>query len=75
MGIKEGKIPLEARIISICDAFDAMTSERVYREKMDLEMAFLEIENNSGKQFDPGMVPVFIEVMKNNIIRNQTFEN
>jgi len=50
------KIPLPGRIISVADAFDAMTSNRPYREKMDFRSAFREVEKNSGKQFDPEIV-------------------
>jgi putative two-component system response regulator len=65
-GLKGKEIPLEARVISLCDAFDAMTSERVYRDKMDFEQAFSEVEEKSGTQFDPEMTPVFLDAFSKN---------
>lgn len=58
-GIKADEIPLQARIISIADAFDAMTTERTYRQKISKEDALLEIVNNSSTQFDPDLVKIF----------------
>jgi putative nucleotidyltransferase with HDIG domain len=46
-------IPRIARIVAVADAFDAMTSKRPYRDGMPPEVAFREVEKNSGKQFDP----------------------
>lgn len=64
-GIKAEKIPLKSRIIAIADAFDAMTSERSYKERISKEEALLELLDNSGTQFDPELVKVF----KENFIR------
>ena len=58
-GVKGDSIPLAARIISVADAFDAMTSDRPYRTAMDVEKAVGEINRNSGVQFDPRIVKVF----------------
>jgi HD-GYP domain-containing protein (c-di-GMP phosphodiesterase class II) len=55
------KIPLMSRIISIADAFDAMTSDRPYRKALSKEIAILEIEKNAGKQFDPAIAQVFLK--------------
>jgi putative two-component system response regulator len=52
-------IPIEARIVAIADAFDAMTTERPYSPRRDLEEAFDEILNCSGKQYDPEVVKAF----------------
>ena len=59
---KDGKIPLEARIVSIAVAFDAMTSDRAYRKALPFEVALREMEKNRGKQFDPELVPIFIDM-------------
>jgi len=57
-------IPLPGRIISVADAFDAMTSDRPYRKKRDYQSAFLEIEKNAGKQFDPQIVDAFGKLLR-----------
>ena len=58
-GIKAEEIPVKARIITIADAYDAMTSERTYRDIISKEEALKEIIANSGTQFDPKLVKVF----------------
>jgi len=59
-GIYGEQIPLFARIIAVADSFDAMTSTRPYRKALKIENALLEIELNSGKQFDPSISNIFI---------------
>jgi putative nucleotidyltransferase with HDIG domain len=63
-GLNGEKIPLFSRIILIADTFDAMTSTRVYRKGMDYEVAFEELRQFSGTQFDPQCVKHFITAMK-----------
>jgi diguanylate cyclase (GGDEF)-like protein/putative nucleotidyltransferase with HDIG domain len=59
-GLSGEQIPLGARIIFVADAFDAMTSERVYRERVYTEREALdELERCAGTQFDPGIVDAF----------------
>jgi HD-GYP domain-containing protein (c-di-GMP phosphodiesterase class II) len=58
-GLAGERIPLGARIIAVADAFDAMTSDRVYRPAMPVEEAFAELHKGSGTQFDPQIVEVF----------------
>lgn len=58
-GLKGGDIPLEARILSVADAFDAMTSRRSYRNPQSEEFAFNEIIKMKGTQFCPTVVEVF----------------
>jgi diguanylate cyclase (GGDEF)-like protein len=55
-GLEGEQIPLGARIIAVCDAFDAMTSDRTYRRAMSREAAIAELEASSGTQFDPFVV-------------------
>jgi diguanylate cyclase (GGDEF)-like protein len=55
-------IPLGSRIIAVCDAFDAMTSERAYRRAMSRQAALEELERNSGTQFDAAVVAAFGKV-------------
>lgn len=57
-------IPLSARILAVADAFDAMTSERSYRERIDPDVALEELKNLSGTQFDPMVIEAFISVWK-----------
>ena len=53
------EIPLGARIVSVCDAFDAMVADRPYRAGMDAGDALVELERCSGSQFDPAVVTAF----------------
>ena len=66
-GIKGKQIPLLARILSICDCFDAIVSKRTYKQGASIEFALSEIEKNAGTQFDPELAPKFIEMVNNNI--------
>ena len=59
-GISGEQIPLEARIIAIVDAFDAMTSQRSYRNALPIEEALRRIENGAGTQFDPALAETFL---------------
>jgi putative nucleotidyltransferase with HDIG domain len=63
--LKGDQIPLGARIFSVADTLDAITSERVYRPAQTLQAAQVEIEKWSGKQFDPQVVKVFLEMPDN----------
>lgn len=56
-------IPLHARILTVVDAFDAMTSRRVYREPMSIELARAELVRCSGTQFDPVVVQAFLKTL------------
>ena len=58
-GLKAFKIPLLARIVSVVDAYDAMTEDRIYRKAMTQESALAELKRNSGNQFDPYVVKAF----------------
>ncbi len=60
-GLKGEEIPVQARIISIADSFDAMTSERSYKVSMTKEEAIEELRRSAGTQFDPVMTRIFIE--------------
>lgn len=53
-------IPLEARIIAVADAFDAMTSVRPHRRALPVEDVLLEMEKGKGKQFDPHILEIFL---------------
>jgi len=61
-GLKHDKIPLEARIFALADALDAITAHRPYHKALDFKSAEREIVKNSGTQFDPGIVDVFLSL-------------
>jgi diguanylate cyclase (GGDEF)-like protein len=58
------QIPLSARIISLVDSWDAMTNDRSYRKALSFDQAFQEIRVNSGKQFDPILCTLFLDILK-----------
>jgi len=60
-GLKGDQIPLDVRIVSLADAFDAMTTSRAYRSALPTEIAVEELKLFSGTQFDPDLVNLFIE--------------
>jgi putative nucleotidyltransferase with HDIG domain len=60
-GLKGSMIPLVSKIITVCDAYDAMTSKRPYRKAMTVEEAVAELRRCAGTQFDEEVVDVFIE--------------
>ena len=61
-GLAGEQIPLAARIVSACDAFNAMTTDRSYRKALSLEVAVAELRNNAGTQFDPDVVDALVTV-------------
>jgi diguanylate cyclase (GGDEF)-like protein/PAS domain S-box-containing protein len=63
-GLSGESIPLLSRILAVADAYDAMTTDRPYRKALTPEVAFAEIIKNSGTQFDPEIVTLFLEEMK-----------
>ena len=62
-GLRGEAIPLGARIISVADAFDAMTSDRPYRKALTRKKAREELEKESGKKFDPRVVEAFLRLL------------
>ncbi len=67
-GLSGEEIPFLARILSIADAFDAMTTNRIYQKKLSLKEAIDELENGSGTQFDPYLVKIMIELINDKYI-------
>jgi|GEM_PF-70619 len=63
-GIKADDICIEASILSIADVFDAMRTNRPYRDALPMEVAISELRNNAGTQFDPNLVDVFIRILE-----------
>jgi len=63
-GLKGDSIPIEARILAIADAYDAMTSPRPYREQLSPQQAIDELRRHTGTQFDSELVDVFCKMME-----------
>ena len=61
--MKGEEIPVQSRILSIVDAFDAMTNNRPYRKALAKEEVLLEIIKFKGTQFDPALVDKFVELI------------
>jgi diguanylate cyclase (GGDEF)-like protein/PAS domain S-box-containing protein len=65
-GLKGERIPIASRILSVADAFDAMTNDRVYRRAIPIEDAIKEIKHNAGTQFDPNIAELFVRLAAEN---------
>ena len=63
-GLKGEEIPLNARIIGIADAFDAMTANRVYRKKLDMDFVLGELKKGRGTQFDPQLTDIMLHLIE-----------
>jgi putative nucleotidyltransferase with HDIG domain len=70
-GLAGERIPLGARIVAVADAFDAMTSDRVYRPAMSFEAAFAELRQGQGAQFDPQIVEFFHQAFAQGLLAPQ----
>ncbi len=67
-GLKGEEIPLFGRIIAVADAFDAMTSNRVYRNHMDTDYVINEMKRGRGSQFDPDVLDAFFRLVDKGVI-------
>jgi HD-GYP domain-containing protein (c-di-GMP phosphodiesterase class II) len=82
-GLTGEKIPLMGKILGLADAFDAMTSKRVYRDAMSITMAMQEIEDNLGTQFDETVGRIFLDsdvrklwsIIQDGFIENWDYSN
>ena len=63
-GLTDAEIPLEAKILAVADAYEAMTSDRVYRPGIDEQAARTELLRCAGDQFDSRVVAAFLTVLK-----------
>jgi putative nucleotidyltransferase with HDIG domain len=68
-GLKDSEIPYGARIITVADAFDAMTSDRPYRKAYSVSAALEEIREKAGTQFDPTVVGAFLSAIEKGRIK------
>jgi len=59
-----GDIPVESRIILVCDAFHAMTTDRSYRGRLPVEEAVRRVRDGAGTQFDPAVVKIFLNLFE-----------
>jgi diguanylate cyclase (GGDEF)-like protein/putative nucleotidyltransferase with HDIG domain len=66
--IAKEDIPISARMLCIADSFDAMTSQRSYREPISPEEAMRNLEAGAGRQFDPVLVPIFTHLVRSGLI-------
>jgi HD-GYP domain-containing protein (c-di-GMP phosphodiesterase class II) len=66
-GLSGKNIPLGARILGIADAYQAMTEDRYYRPARNHDEAIAELQNVRGKQFDPEVLDVFLEVVNSEV--------
>ncbi len=73
--LKGEDIPIEVRIVSICDVFDALTSERPYKKAWSVEDAMDFLRENKGKQFDPDLVDKFEKIMPEILRIRDTFSD
>jgi putative nucleotidyltransferase with HDIG domain len=60
-GVMGEDIPLTARLVLIADTFDAMTADRAYRKGLSADVAYQELQDHAGRQFDPRLVKIFLE--------------
>jgi HD-GYP domain-containing protein (c-di-GMP phosphodiesterase class II) len=66
-GLSGEEIPLGARIVAVIDAYDAITSNRPYRKALTQKIAINELKKGAGKQFDPKIVDIFINILSQEI--------
>jgi HD-GYP domain-containing protein (c-di-GMP phosphodiesterase class II) len=59
-------IPLTARILCVADSFDAMISERCYKPALPVQEALVRMEEDAGRQFDPALSDLFVELIRSN---------
>ena len=74
-GLKGENIPLEARIVAIADVYDALTTRRIYRDRLPEKTADEIIHSSSGLHFDPKLVNIFFKNKKRILEINKNFKN
>jgi HD-GYP domain-containing protein (c-di-GMP phosphodiesterase class II) len=62
-GLRADEIPLPARVVSVADAYSAMTTRRIYRDALTPQVAISELRVNAGSQFDPVVVEAALAVL------------
>ncbi len=74
-GLKGEEIPIEGRLLTVADTFDAIVTDRPYRRGKSVEAAVQELKDFAGRQFDPYIVQVFVEVLEKNREKIETIYN
>ena len=74
-GLKGEEIPLVSRIVTVCDVFDALTSDRPYKKAWSVEDTVAEMESQSGKLFDPHVLRVFMTLLPEMVGISQQFSD
>ncbi|MBP3204411.1 MAG: HD domain-containing protein [Lachnospiraceae bacterium] len=73
-GLSDTDIPLIARILALADSYDAMTSNRIYRNRLSDEKVREELLKNSGTQFDPALTKIFVSLLDKGELKANTVE-
>jgi putative nucleotidyltransferase with HDIG domain len=68
-GLEGEEIPVEARVVSCCDAFNAMTTTRSYRTALSLDVALEEVRRNAGTQFDPQVAEALVRLVEHGAVQ------
>jgi HD-GYP domain-containing protein (c-di-GMP phosphodiesterase class II) len=66
--LEGSRIPLPARIFALADAYDSMTTDQPHRRALPVDIVLEEIEHGSGKQFDPELTPVFLDLAQTGLV-------
>jgi diguanylate cyclase len=72
-GLTDAEIPLEAKILAVADAYEAMTNDRCYRDSIGRERAVAELRRHAGRQFDEVVVEAFIAVLRRDEMQSAPF--
>jgi putative nucleotidyltransferase with HDIG domain len=72
-GLTDAEIPLEAKILAVADAYEAMTNDRCYRDSIGRERAVAELRRHGGRQFDEVVVEAFIAVLRRDEMQSAPF--
>ncbi len=74
-GLRGREIPAGARILGVCDAFDAMTTDREFKRKLSYDEAVEELKKGSGTQFAPDVVKAFLKIGRKNLVHENNGNN
>jgi HD-GYP domain-containing protein (c-di-GMP phosphodiesterase class II) len=69
-GLSDEDIPIEAKILAVADAYEAMTNDRCYRRSIGRDRAVAELRRHAGSQFDAGVVEAFVLVLERDELKS-----